>query len=97
MVRYRGAVTETLSLTSSWQQVTANYTPVVLGSSLDFEAYTSGAPAGASFQLDDASITLDLPDNDPEVIITESGGSTDVTEGGATDTYEYCAEHATGG
>ena len=56
----QGTVTESLALTSSWQQVTANYTPVAPGSSLDFEAYTSNAPAGVCFQADDASITLDV-------------------------------------
>ena len=56
----QGTVTETLALTSSWQQVTANYTPVAPGSSFDFEAYTSNAPAGVCFQADDASITLDV-------------------------------------
>ncbi len=81
----QGTVTEDVTLTSSWQQVTANYTPVAPGSSLDFEAYTSNAPAGVCFQADDASIRLDV---DPQVILTESGGSTDVTEGGATDNYE---------
>jgi len=84
----QGTVTETLALTNSWQQLTANYTPVVSGSSLDFEVYSTNAPAGASFQLDDASITLDIPNNDAEILIAESGGSTDVTEDGVTDSYE---------
>jgi hypothetical protein len=54
----QGTVTETLALTSSWQGVTVNYTPVAPGSTLDFNAYTSNAPAGVCFQADDASITL---------------------------------------
>ena len=54
----QGTVTETLALTSSWQRVTVNYTPVAPGSTLDFNAYTSNAPAGVCFQADDASITL---------------------------------------
>jgi len=53
----QGTVTKSMALTSSWQQVTAAYTPVAPGSSLDYEAFTSGAPVGVCFQADDASIT----------------------------------------
>ena len=53
----QGSVTKSMPLTSSWQQVTAAYTPVAPGSSLDFEAYTSNSPVGVCFQADDASIT----------------------------------------
>ncbi len=56
----QGTVTETVTLTSSWQQVTVNYSPVAPGSSLDFEAYTTDAPVGVCFQADDASITMDV-------------------------------------
>ncbi len=54
----RGSVSPSVVLTSSWQQVTAVYTPVAPGlSSLDFEAFTSNSPVGVCFQADDASIT----------------------------------------
>ncbi len=47
-----------MALSSSWQQVSAVYTPVAPGSSsLDFEAFTSNAPLGVCMQADDASIT----------------------------------------
>ena len=54
----QGSVSTTAALTSSWQQVTAVYTPVAPGqSNLDFEAFTSNSPVGVCFQADDASIT----------------------------------------
>ena len=54
----KGSVSPSLPLTSSWQQVTAVYTPVSPGlSNLDVEAFTSGSPVGVCFQADDASIT----------------------------------------
>jgi carbohydrate binding protein with CBM4/9 domain len=53
----QGSVVQSMALTSSWQQVTAIYTPVTPGSSLDFEAFTSNSPVGVCFQADDASIT----------------------------------------
>ena len=53
----QGSVVQSMALTSSWQQVTASYTPVTPGSSLDFEAFTSNSPVGVCFQADDASIT----------------------------------------
>jgi hypothetical protein len=37
--------------------VTAVYTPVAPGSSLDFEAFTVNSPVGVCLQADDASIT----------------------------------------
>ena len=53
-----GSVVQSIGLTSSWQQVSAVYTPVAPGSSsLDFEAFTSNAPLGVCMQADDASIT----------------------------------------
>ncbi|HXV71439.1 MAG TPA: carbohydrate binding domain-containing protein [Acidimicrobiia bacterium] len=51
-----GTVTETLALTGTWQQVAVAYTVTSPGSTLDFEAYTTNAPAGVCFQADDASI-----------------------------------------
>ena len=53
-----GSVSTSVTLTSSWQQVTAVYTPIAPGQSfLDFEGFTAGAPVGVCFQADDASIT----------------------------------------
>jgi hypothetical protein len=47
-----------VTLTTSWQLVTVQYTPVAPGAStLDFTAYVSNAPVGAAFYADDASIT----------------------------------------
>jgi WD40-like Beta Propeller Repeat len=54
----QGSVSPSLALTSSWQQVTAVYTPVAPGtSSLDVEAFVSSSPVGVCFLADDASIT----------------------------------------
>ena len=54
----QGSISTTVTLTSSWQQVTAVYTPAAPGqSNLDFQAYTSSSPVGVCFQADDASIT----------------------------------------
>jgi hypothetical protein len=54
----QGSVSTTLTLTTSWLQVTAVYTPVPPGqSSLDVEAFTANSPTGVCFQADDASIT----------------------------------------
>jgi hypothetical protein len=54
----QGSVTRSMALTSSWQQVSAVYTPVSPGqSSLDFEAFAANSPVGVCFQADDASIT----------------------------------------
>ena len=53
----QGSVTETLALTSDWRQVTVQYIPVAPGSTLNFEAYSTNAPVGPCFQVDDASIT----------------------------------------
>jgi hypothetical protein len=48
-----------VTLTTTWQQVIVQYSPVSPGSStLDFTAYVSNAPVGATFYADDASITL---------------------------------------
>jgi hypothetical protein len=53
----QGSVTTSVVMTSSWQAVTASYTPVSPGSTLDFEVYTTNTPVGVCFQADDASIT----------------------------------------
>ena len=52
----QGSVTTSMALTTSWQQVTAVYTPAVPGSSLDVEAYTTNTPVGVCLQADDVSI-----------------------------------------
>ena len=45
----QGSVVQSMGLTSSWQQVSAVYTPVAPGSSsLDFEAFTSSAPSACA-------------------------------------------------
>ncbi len=50
-------------------------------------AASGGGYAGAVI----AGVTAAIADNDrPGLVITESGGSTQVTEGGATDTYTLC-------
>jgi outer membrane biosynthesis protein TonB len=54
-----GSNTATITLSTSWQQVTVTYVPGAAGSSnLDFNAYVSSAPVGTCFYADDASITL---------------------------------------
>lgn len=53
----QGSVTTSMALTSSWQQVSAVYTPVTPGSTLDVEAYTTNSPVGVCLQADDASIS----------------------------------------
>jgi len=53
-----GSATQTITMTTSWQQVTVSYVPVSPGNStLDFNAYISSAPTGTCFYADDASIT----------------------------------------
>jgi hypothetical protein len=48
-----------ITLSTTWQLVTVTYVPVAPGAStLDFTAYVSNAPVGATFYVDDASITL---------------------------------------
>jgi len=79
---------QTMDLSSSWQQVSAVYTPVAPGSSsLDFEAFTSNAPLGVCMQADDASITLDggsTPDTTRPNTFIDSGPSGSVADTSAT-------------
>src|SRR5207247_4795006 len=49
------ALTQT-TLTTSWQQVTVNYTIKSPGSTLDLQAFVANAAPGAVFYADDASI-----------------------------------------
>jgi parallel beta-helix repeat protein len=54
-----GSVITTATLTSSWQQVAASYSPQAPGSStVDFNAYVSSAAPGTAFYADDAAIFL---------------------------------------
>ena len=54
-----GSASTTATLTTSWQKLSVNYTPVVPGtSSLDFNAYVSGAAPGTCFYADDAATYL---------------------------------------
>src|SRR6185312_6849152 len=54
-----GTATSTVTLTSTWQQVTVAYSPASPGSStLDFNAYVVKGAPGTSFDADDASITI---------------------------------------
>jgi hypothetical protein len=50
-------VTNQITLTTSWQQVSVSATPAAPGSTLDFNAYVSKASPGNCFYADDASIT----------------------------------------
>jgi parallel beta-helix repeat protein len=54
-----GSQTSSITLSTSWQQITVAYAPVSPGSStLDFNAYVSSAAVGTCFYADDAVITL---------------------------------------
>jgi parallel beta-helix repeat protein len=53
-----GSATATITLSTSWQQVTVTYTPAAPGAStLDLNAYVSSAAPGTCFLADDVSIT----------------------------------------
>jgi PKD repeat protein len=51
-----GSRTTTATLTTSWQQLTVDYTTVSPGTTLDFNTYITNAPPGTCFFADDASI-----------------------------------------
>ncbi len=55
-----GTATNQVTLTTAWQQVTVTYTITAPGSTLDFNAYLSGAdaPPGTCFYADDAAVLL---------------------------------------
>ena len=81
----QGSVSQTMALTSSWQQVSAVYTPVAPGSSsLDFEAFTASSPVGVCFRADDASMKLNTPDGTPPDTFIDSGPSGSVADTSAT-------------
>jgi parallel beta-helix repeat protein len=52
------SATAQITLSTSWQQVKVVYAPQVVGSTLDFTAYTTAAAAGTCFLADDASIMI---------------------------------------
>jgi parallel beta-helix repeat protein len=53
-----GTATTTATLSTSWQVVTVSYRTASPGSTLDFNAYVTSAPAGTAVYADDASIYL---------------------------------------
>ncbi len=54
-----GSAFSTIVLTGAWQPIMVDYAPAYPGiSTLDFNMFVSGLPAGASFDVDDATITL---------------------------------------
>jgi len=54
-----GQGASTITLSTTWQQVSVTYVPVSPGSSfLDFQAYIASAAAGTGFYADDASIVV---------------------------------------
>jgi len=54
-----GSAVTLKTLSTSWQQVSVAYTTVSPGSTLDFNAYVTGAAPGTCFYADDAVIVLD--------------------------------------
>ncbi len=84
----QGIATRSIALTTDWQQVSLDYTPVAPGSSiLDLEVYTTNTPAGICFQADDASITLNVgppPDTTRPDTFIDSGPSGSVVDTSAT-------------
>jgi parallel beta-helix repeat protein len=56
-----GSRTATVSLATSWKQVTVTYMVQSPGSTLDFNAFVNSAPTGTCFYADDASITFAAP------------------------------------
>jgi PKD repeat protein len=53
-----GSQSASITLSTEWQRVSLTYAPAAPGSSsLDYQAYVSSAPPGATFLADDASIT----------------------------------------
>ena len=51
-----GSAVTLVTLTTSWQPVSVDYTIVSPGSSLDFNAYVTGAAPGTCFYADDVSV-----------------------------------------
>ncbi len=53
-----GSASSQVTLSTSWQQVTATYAVKSPGSTLDFQAYVANPAPGTAFYADDASILL---------------------------------------
>ena len=51
-----GSAVTLVTLTTSWQPVSVDYTIVSPGSSLDFNAYVTSAAPGTCFYADDVSV-----------------------------------------
>lgn len=47
-----------VTLSTTWQQISVAYRPTILGSTLDYTAYQLDAPPGGCFVADDAVVTL---------------------------------------
>jgi PKD repeat protein len=66
-----GSASTQVVLDTTWQRVAVSYTPVAPGSSsLDFNAYISGAPPGSCFYADDASVVFVPPESPPVATLT---------------------------
>jgi parallel beta-helix repeat protein len=52
------SATAQITLSTAWQQIKVVYPPQVVGSTLDYTAYTTNAAAGTCFTADDASVTV---------------------------------------
>jgi hypothetical protein len=52
-----GSGSSTVTLSTSWQQVTFSYNVTATGNNLDFTPFITNAPPGVCFYADDASIT----------------------------------------
>ena len=89
----QGSETESIVLTTAWQQVNQDYTTVAPGSStVNVEAYATNSPVGVCFQADDASITLNQgppPDTTAPETSIDSGPSGSVVATSAT--FEFSA------
>jgi hypothetical protein len=53
-----GTAFSQLTLTTSWQRVSVDYTTGSPGSTLDLNAYVTGAAPGTCFYVDDATVVL---------------------------------------
>ena len=74
-----GSAISDLSLTTGWQQASVSYVPKSAGAStLDLNAYVSGAPPGTCFLADDATITSDFTPPPPPNLIANSGFEADL-------------------
>ncbi len=69
-----GTGTSTVTLSTSWQQVTVAYTVAAAGTTLDLNAYTATAnsPPGTCFYADDASIIFGTASSAPTATLAVS-------------------------